>query len=203
MNDDDMIADAYKQAKKEGIPAMPISRMLRPVIDFVWPLIGVLYLDLPAPADNRKPKRVPLNEANFTRKEFQELWSRINHRAVYQIEFDSAGLIHEVIMHLSRRLNVTALQYIVRAGRQRKWLRIDNLTSSSFGFVMQAVQIHTKTMGAHSQMKYDPLGEITEKTQLARRTIAAILSGVIPGTLTKFRLNPGQLIIKAAWPINE
>lgn len=203
VNDDNTIADAYKQAKKEGTLAAPTSEVLKSIIDFVWPLIDVLYLDLPVPTDDRKPKKIPLNEANFARKEFQELWGRINHRAVYQVEFDSAELIRKAIAHLDRHLNVAALQYVVRAGRQREQLKTDDLTSSGSGFAMQTTQTHTETVNAHSQVKYDLLGEITEKTQLTRRTVAAILSGITPGTFAKFRLNPEQFITEAARLINE
>lgn len=52
-------------------------------------------------------------------------------------------------------------------------------------------------------MKYDLLGEIAEKTQLIRRTVAAILRGVSPSTFAKFRLNPEQFITEAARLINE
>ena len=52
-------------------------------------------------------------------------------------------------------------------------------------------------------MKYDLLGEITEKTQLTRRTAAAILGAVVPATFAKFRLNPEQFITEAARLINE
>lgn len=203
VNDDNTIADAYKQAKEEGTLAAPTSEVLGPVIDFVWPLIDDLYLDLPVPADDRRPKKIPLNEANFARKEFQELWGRINHRTVYQVEFDSAELIRKAIAHLDRHLNVAALQYVVRAGRQREQLKADDLTSSGSGFAAQPTQTHTETVNAHSQVKYDLLGEITEKTQLTRRTVAAILSGVMPGTFAKFRLNPEQFITEAARLINE
>ncbi len=118
VNDDDTISDAYKQAKEEGTLAAPTSEVLKPVIDFVWPLIDILYLDLPVPTDDRKPKKIPLNEANFARKEFQALWGRINHRAVYQVEFDSAELIRKAIAHLDTHLNVAALQYVVQAGQR-------------------------------------------------------------------------------------
>jgi len=202
VNDDNTIADAYKQAKKEGTLAAPTSEVLKPVIDFVWPLIDILYLDLPVPTDDRKPKKIPLNEANFARKEFQELWGRINHRAVYQVEFDSAELIRKAIAHLDRHLNVAALQYVVQAGQQREQLKADDLTSGS-GFAMQTTQTHTETVNAHSQVKYDLLGEITEKTQLTRRTVATILGGITPGTFAKFRLNPEQFITEAARLINE
>ena len=43
----------------------PPSDALKPVIDFVWPLVDALYLDVPKPTDGRKPKKIPFNEANF------------------------------------------------------------------------------------------------------------------------------------------
>ncbi|WP_245988357.1 hypothetical protein [[Pseudopropionibacterium] massiliense] len=202
VNEDDTIADAYEQAKEEGTLAAPTSEVLKPVIDFVWPLIDILYLDLPVPTDDRKPKKIPLNEANFARKEFQELWGRINHRAVYQVEFDSAELIRKAIAHLDAHLNVAALQYVVQAGQQREQLEADDLTSGS-GFAVQTTQTHTETVSVGSQVKYDLLGEITEKTQLTRRTVATILGGITPGTFAKFRLNPEQFITEAARLINE
>lgn len=202
VNDDDTISDAYKQAKEDGTLAAPTSEVLKPVIDFVWPLIDLLYLDLPVPTDDRKPKRIPLNEANFARKEFQALWGRINHRAVYQVEFDSDELIRNAVGHLDKHLNVATLQYVVQAGQQREQLEAGDLTSGS-SFAVQTTQTHTETVSAGSQVKYDLLGEITEKTQLTRRTVAAILRGVTPGTFAKFRLNPEQFITEAARLINE
>ena len=202
VNDDDTISEAYKEAKEAGTLAVPTSEILMPVIDFVWPLIDVLYLDLPVPTDDRKPKRIPLNEANFARKEFQTLWGRINHRAVYQVEFDSDELITKAITHLDKHLNVASLQYVVQAGQQRDQLDADDLATGA-GFTVRDTQTHTETVSAGSQVKYDLLGEITEKTQLTRRTAAAILRGVTPATFGKFRLNPEQFITEAARLINE
>ena len=90
----------------------------------------------------------------------------------------------------------------MQAGQQREQLEADDLTSGS-GFAVQTTQTHTETVSAGSQVKYDLLGEITEKTQLTRRTVAAILRGVTPGTFAKFRLNPEQFITEAARLINE
>lgn len=202
VNDDDTISDAYKQAKEDGTLAAPTSEALRPVIDFVWPLIDRLYLDLPVPTDDRKPKKIPLNTVNFARKEFQALWARINHRAVYQVEFDSGELIRRAVDHLDKHLNVAALQYVVQAGHQLEQMEAEDLTSGS-GFAVKTTQTHTETVSAGSQVKYDLLGEITEKTHLTRRTVAEILRGVTLGTFAKFRLNPEQFITEAARLINE
>ncbi len=202
INDDDTVSDAYIEAKENGTLAEPTSDVLKPVIDFVWPLVDALYIDLPVPPDARKPKKIPLNEANFKKKEFQELWSRINHKAVYQVEFDSAELIGKCVASLDTHLNVAAMQYVIQAGQQRESLDADDLASGA-GFDVSTTSTQTETVSAGSQVEYDLLGEITEKTQLTRRTAAAILGRVNPNTFAKFRLNPEQFITEAARLINE
>nr|WP_287217791.1 DEAD/DEAH box helicase family protein [Rhodococcus sp. (in: high G+C Gram-positive bacteria)] len=96
LNDDDTVSETYQQDKEAGTLAEPASELLRPVIDSVWPLVDALYLDVKVIGeDGRKPKKIPLNEANFAKKEFQALWNRINHKAVYQVQFDSNELIRK------------------------------------------------------------------------------------------------------------
>lgn len=196
------ITDKYKTDKEDGALAIPTSDVLKPVIDFVWPLVDSLYIDIPAPADARKPKKIPLNEANFAKKEFQELWGRINRKAVYQVEFDSTELIGKCVQALDKHLNVAAMQYVVQAGQQVDSLDVDDLNGGA-GFSLDSTATHTETKSSGSQVKYDLLGEITEKTQLTRRTAAAILSAVNPATFAKFRLNPEQFITETARLINE
>jgi type III restriction enzyme len=202
VNDDDTVSEAYQEAKEAGTLAAPTSELLKPVIDFVWPLVDSLYIDLPAPPDDRKTKKIPLNEANFAKKEFQALWGRINHKAVYQVEFDSAELVSKCVQALDKHLNVAAMQYVIQAGQQRDSLEADDLTSGA-GFDVTSTATHTETVSASSQIPYDLLGEITEKTQLTRRTAAAILGRVTPETFAKFRLNPEQFITEATRLINE
>lgn len=202
LNDDDTISETYLRAKEEGTLAAPSSEVLKPIIDFVWPLIDVLHLDLPEFTDDRRPKKIPLNEANFARKEFQELWRRINHKVVYQVDFDSEELIRKAIHHLNQHLHVDALQYVVQAGEQQEQLDVEDLERGA-GFRVRSTSTHTETVSAGSQVKYDLLGEISAKTQLLRRTVAAILTGIMPGTFAKFRQNPEQFITEASRLINE
>lgn len=203
LNDDDTVSETYKQAKETGTLAEPTSEVLRPVIDSVWPLVDALYLDVKVIGeDGRKPKKIPLNEANFAKKEFQALWGRINHKAVYQVEFDSNELICKCIQALDTHLNVAAMQYVLIEGQQKDALDAEDLTNTA-GFDQTRTRTHTETVTAGSQVKYDLLGEITEKTQLTRRTVAAILGGVTPATFAKFRLNPEQFITETARLVNE
>ncbi|UPG69172.1 type III restriction-modification system endonuclease [Gordonia hongkongensis] len=203
LNDDDTVSETYKQAKETGTLAEPTSEVLRSVIDSVWPLVDALYLDVKVIGeDGRKPKKIPLNEANFAKKEFQALWRRINHKAVYQVEFDSNELIRKCIQTLDSHLNVAAMQYVLIEGLQKDALDAEDLTNTA-GFDQTRTRTHTETVTAGSQVKYDLLGEITEKTQLTRRTVAAILGGVTPATFAKFRLNPEQFITEMARLVNE
>jgi type III restriction enzyme len=182
------------------MPQMPVS--LQPYFYQVAELVDALHIAVPAITDGRVPKEIRRNEANFAKKEFQALWGRINHKAAYQVEFDSIELIQKSVIHLDTHLNVAAMQYVVQAGQQRERLKADHLASSS-GFVVSTTQTHTETVSAGSKVKYDLLGEISEKTQLTRRTVAAILGGIAPRTFGKFRLNPEQFITETSRLINE
>lgn len=203
INDDDTISEAYKEAKENGTLAIPTSPILAPVIDFVWPLVDSLYLDVSMiGGDDRAMKKIPINEVNFAKREFKELWGRINHRAVYQVEFDSNELVTKSIAALDSKLNVTGLQYVVEHGKQIAVLDDQQLKAGK-AFKVAGHARETEQITASSSVKYDLLGEITEKTQLTRRTVSAILRGIRPDTFAKFRLNPEQFITETARLINE
>jgi len=202
IDDDGSVTQKYKEARADGTLAAPIAEALKPVIDFVWPLVDALYLDVPKPTDGRKPKKIPFNEKNFKKREFQELWGRINHKAVYQVEFDSAELIRNCIRVLDTSLNVTVMQYLVEAGKQVVGLEVEQLEAGT-GFKVSETKVEHSVVSAGSTVKYDLLGEIAEKTQLTRRTCAAILTGINPGTFAKFKQNPEQFITETARLVNE
>jgi type III restriction enzyme len=202
IDDDGLVTQAYKDARADGTLAAPTADVLKPVIDFVWPLVDALYFDVPKPTDGRKPKKIPLNQANFEKREFQELWGRINHKAVYQVEFDSAELIANCVHVLDKALHVPVMQYLVESGKQVVGLEVEQLEAGT-GFKVSETKVEHSAVSAGSTVKYDLLGEIAEKTQLTRRTCAAILTGINPGTFAKFKQNPEQFITETARIINE
>jgi type III restriction enzyme len=202
IDDNGLVTQAYRNARAEGALAAPTAEALKPVIDFMWPLVDALYLDIPVPPDGRKPKKIPFNQDNFDKLEFQELWGRINHKAVYQVEFDSAELIKNCIRTLDKSLNVTVMQYLVETGRQVVGLEVEQLEAGT-GFKVSETKVEHSAVSTGSTVKYDLLGEIAEKTQLTRRTCAAVLTGINPGTFAKFKQNPEQFITEAARLINE
>jgi type III restriction enzyme len=191
-----------KWLDRAGIDLPPMPAGLEPYHYQVAELIDSLNVAVPQPTDGRKPKRIPLNDDNFAKKEFQELWGRINRKAVYQVEFDSDELIRNCVRELDSALNVTVMQYVVQKGVQLEALEAEQLEAGA-GFKVSSTKVETSAISAGSTVKYDLLGEIAEKTKLTRKSCAAILTGVRPTTFAKFKANPEQFITEAARLINE
>lgn len=200
-DDADQIADAYHEAKAAGELA-DLPDELKPHAEQVFQLIDSVFSDaqLPKVDDGRKPKTNPLN-ANFEKNEFQELWARINHKAVYRVEFDSAELIRKCISALDSELRVTPLQYTVQVGMQSDGLT-DNQLRSGDGFTVTST---TTERGAsiHSLVKYDLVGKVAENTQLMRDTAATILGRIEPVVFEQFTKNPEHFISEASRIIAE
>ena len=198
---DDHLTQAWQErGTLADMPAMLPE--LRPLFSQLMDLVDSLNVAAPLVADGRKLKRIPLNEQNFAKREFQELWGRINHRAVYQVEFDSAELIRKCIWSLDKSLNVSVMQYVVQKGVQLAAIDAEQLEAGE-AFKVTTTKIEQSSLSAGSTVRYDLLGEIAEKTQLTRRTCAAILTGIAPGTFAKFKQNPEQFITETARLVNE
>jgi type III restriction enzyme len=175
---------------------------LKPFADEILKLVDSVFSEamLPKPEDGRKPKTNPLND-NFHRKEFQELWRRINQKAVYQVEFDSSELVRKCISAIDSHLRVTPLQYTVKSGIQR-----DDLSYEEIGDGRSFRENEQETYQADtvvSVVKYDLLGKIAEGTQLTRKTAAEILTGIQPSVFGQFKQNPEHFIAESSRLITE
>ena len=200
-DDSDAITDTYHEAKESGQLA-ELPEDLKPYTDQIIDLIDSVFDDskLPKIDDARKPKTNPLND-NFKKKEFQELWSRINRKAVYRVEFESDELVRKAISALDSQLRVTPLQYTVQTGVQSAAITDEQLKS---GESFKVTATSTERGGAvHSDVLYDLLGKIAENAQLTRKTIAEILSGIDPAVFNQFRQNPEHFIAEASRLIKE
>ena len=200
-NDADEIADAYHEAKAIGkLADLPDDLKLHELQ--VFQLIESVFstAQLPSVDDGRKPKTNHLN-ANFEKKEFQELWARINRKAVYRVDFDSTELIHKCVSALDSQLRVTPLQYTVQVGEQNNELTDDQLKRGE-GF---AVTRTTTQDGEpiHSRVKYDLVGKVAENAQLTRGTTANILGKITPAVFDRFSKNPEHFIAEATRIITE
>jgi type III restriction enzyme len=202
LDEDDTISDTYKAHREAGTMAESSAEALAETLEPLLPLVDALLLDLPLPEDGRKPKRIPLNAENFAKAEFQELWNRINRKAVYRVDFDSEELVARCISALDAELKVTQLQYVVQSGKQLESLEVEDLQSAT-AFEAGTTSTFSEEVAPGSQVSYDLVGEIAEMTSLTRRTAAAILAGLSARVFAKYRQNPEQFITECARLVNE
>ena len=139
----------------------------------------------PRPADGRKRRHPRQQEAHGSRP------------AARCAAFDSGDLIGRCVAALDAGVRVDPLRYVVRHGEQ--WPAAG--TTAGPGFRATGATSHAGI--APSQVRYDLLGELAARTQLTRRTIAAIVGRVSPDTFAQYGRNPGQFITGAARLISE
>ncbi|MCX7560218.1 DEAD/DEAH box helicase family protein [Sulfitobacter sp. F26204] len=202
VDDDGHITEAYHDARKsEELAALPED--LEEHRDATFALIDTVFSSAALNdmlSDGRAPKKNKLND-NFDRNEFQELWRRINRKAVYQVDFDSNALVKTCIDRLERDLSVAPLQYLVTEGTLSDGVTDEQLRSGD-AFVQGKLRTETGT-SAHSRVSYDVIGAICENTDLTRRTVGEILGGIQTVKFSEFAKNPEQFIADASHMIQE
>jgi type III restriction enzyme len=199
---DERITEQYHQAKKEGTLA-PLPSELETYKDQILHLIDSVFSEaqLPTIEDDRKGKVNPLN-ANFEKKEFQELWGKINRKAIYAVDFKTDELIGKCIKALDKELKVTPLQYTVTAGEQKALVEYDEVKAGD-AFTVLENSTEKLTSSAGSSVLYDLIGKVSEATQLTRKTVAEIMGKIGPHIFGQFKTNPEDFILKASTIINE
>ncbi len=201
-DDADGIAVAYHDAKKAGTLA-ELPAELKPHAEQVFQLIDSVFSasQLPDIGDDRRPKKNPLN-ANFDKQEFKALWSRINRKAAYSVNFDSDELVQKAVKELDASLRVTPLQYTIQYGQQATAVTYDGIKEGRT-FELGATETETNRNSIHSAVKYDLIGKLAEGTQLTRRTVAEVLKGINVAVFAQFKTNPESFIAEATRLINE
>ncbi|HBD7328262.1 TPA: DEAD/DEAH box helicase family protein [Legionella pneumophila] len=176
---------------------------LSAIADQVVELIKGVYSDalLPSIVNDRKFKINPLNE-NFHKKEFKELWNRINQKVTYNVHFDSNELIQKCVAELNKNLKVSPLSYTIQTGEQLDTYSTDELKQQK-GFILKETSSHYENRDTESKVRYDLVGSVVDNTQLTRKTIATILSKIEQKTFAKFKQNPEEFISQATKIIND
>ena len=153
--------------------------------------------------DGSKPT-TPANKLNdnFMKKEFQELWRRINHKYAYTVSFDSEELIAKAVAAIDRELSVTELSYVVTRGEQQDHATLDEMRSGS---MMRQEETATERLRTDlvSNVRYDLLGKIGTATKLTRKTVATILTRIRPSKFAMYKANPEEFIRKVTRLIME
>ena len=174
--------------------------------DSVLEILDSVYNDRAMKPENARSNNVELQVApeKLAMPEFKALWSRINSKSVYVVDFDTQELIQKAIQSLDKDLRVSKIYFKVESGSMEEVKSKESLLEgSSFSKKKSEMYSQDKQVRANSAVKYDLVGKLVEETSLTRKAIIAILTGIQPAVFNQFRENPEEFIIKAASLIND
>ena len=170
--------------------------------DVVRKLDTVFNPDAVKPENGRKVREAKFDSRKFERKEFQELWRKINHQTYYTVDFKTDELIEKAVIQLDNHLKVSDIQLRVVSGTLN---RIGSKQQLEQGAAMNVTD--SQTISVHeeigNEVRYDLIGKLVENTGLTRLAVVTILKKVAWKTFEQFKLNPEEFIIKASNIINE
>ena len=184
----------------------PLADELQPMSNSVMRLVQSIYDPsvLKDMIDDGSKTTTPDNKLNdnFMKKEFQELWRRINHKYAYTVSFDSEELIEKAVAAINKELEVTQLSYVVTRGEQKDKASLNDM---KHGEMMRQQESATEKLKTDivSNVRYDLLGKISSATRLTRKTVATILSKIRPPKFDMYKANPEEFIRKVTRLILE
>lgn len=200
VNDEGTLTARYFDDKRNGSLDFGKSNDMKDSIIAI--LDTVFTRSIVKPEDGRKPKLAKFQKDNFAKKEFQELWKRINRRTYYQVNFDTSDLVKKSVKAVDDLLKVMEIRIVVEGGSMEN---IRDKESLEAGVAMTQGNIRTihLTEAVGKGVTYDLIGQLVSATGLTRKTIVEILKGIKPATFSMFKMNPEEFIIKTARIIND
>ena len=167
-------------------------------------IIDSIYDSRSMQPENARSNNVELtvDESKLAMPEFKALWSKINSKTVYVVDFDTDELVRKAIDSLDRKLYVAKIYFKVESGKMEQIKSKADLLSGT-SFVKEESESIGTVIAASSNVKYDLIGKLVDETGLTRKAVIQILQGIKPETFNQFKNNPEEFIIKAAALIND
>lgn len=154
--------------------------------------------------ENARKNNVELrvDEDKLSMPEFRALWSKINSKSVYVVDFDTDELIEKAIQSLNAKLRVSKIFFKVEAGSMTD-IKSKYELESGDSFRKEKSATYDADVSAGTMVKYDLVGKLVDETGLTRKAIIAILKGMEPAVFNQFKDNPEEFIVKAGALIND
>lgn len=196
------LTDKYYEDKANG--ELKIAEEVSDSVDSVIEIIDSIYSDRSMKPENARSNNIELqvDEDKLAMPEFKALWSRINSKSVYVVDFDTDELIRKAISSLDSKLRVSKIYFKVEEGAMEDIKSKEDLATGN-AFVKDTSGTYQRTVTASSNVKYDLIGKLVDDTGLTRKAIIQILQGIQPSVFNQFKDNPEEFIIKAASLIND
>lgn len=197
-----VLTDKYYEDKANG--ELKIAEEVADSAASVIEIIDSIYDSRAMQPENARSNNVELevDESKLAMPEFKALWTKINSKSVYVVDFDTDELVRKSIDSLDRKLRVSKIYFKVETGAMEQIKSKEELVSGA-SFVKEESASYGNVVAASSNVKYDLIGKLVDETGLTRKAVIQILQGIQPATFNQFKNNPEEFIIKAAALIND
>jgi len=197
-----VLTDKYYEDKKNG--NVEIAEEAADCKDSVISIIDTIYDTRSTQPENARKNNVQLefDKKKYESAEFKALWSRINSKSVYVVEFDEIELIKKAIDALNHELKVSRIYFKVERGQMEE-IRSREQLKTGESFIREEHDSYAVKVTASASVKYDLIGKIVAETGLTRHAVVEIMRGIQKSVFEQFGNNPEEFIIKASDIINE
>jgi type III restriction enzyme len=196
------LTDKYYEDKANG--EIKVTEEVADSAASVIEIIDSIYDSRSLQPENVRSNNVELqiDEDKLAMPEFKALWSKINSKSVYVVDFDTDELVKKSIASLDKKLRVSKIYFKVETGAMEQIKSKEDLASGA-SFVKEKSASYDNAIVASSNVKYDLIGKLVDETGLTRKAVIQILQGIQPSVFNQFKDNPEEFIIKAASLIND
>ena len=197
------LTEKYHQDRENG--TITLREEFKDKIPAIVEIVKELYENtVPKPSKgDENPFKNKINEDNFNHTEFKKLWSYINHKSIYTVDFDTDKLIHNAIKAINEKLDVIKIIAETKSGVMKQdALEADDLKNkTAFGSHKTKSENLDETISEH--VKYDLIGKIVSETNLTRKTIIKILTNMDGKKFNLFKQSPEDFVLKISKIIND
>lgn len=168
-------------------------------------IIDSIYDDTKMKPENARSNNVELkvNPDKLAMPEFKALWSKINARTAYVVDFDTDELVRKSVVALDSKLRVPKIFFKVETGSMKEIKSKDDLLSGTSFEKQKSSTYDEHKVAANTSVKYDLVGKLVEETGLTRKAVIQILAGIQPNVFNQFKDNPEEFIVQAGKLINN
>ena len=203
IDENDALTEKFYEDKENGEVSFG-SEMDRYKSDLMM-ILDSIYDDTKLKPENARSNNVELtvNTDKLAMPEFKALWSKINAKTAYVVDFDTEELVRKAINALDSKLRVPKILFKVETGSMKKIKSKESLLSGESFEKQKSGTYEEHSISVNSSVKYDLVGKLVENTGLTRKALIQILSGIQPSVFNQFKDNPEEFIIQAAKLINN
>ena len=197
-----VLTDKYYEDKANG--EIKVAEEVADSAASVIEIVDSIYDARSMQPENARSNNVELqvDEDKLAMPEFKALWSKINSKSVYVVDFDTDELIRKSIDSLDDKLRVSKIYFRVESGAMDTIKSKEELVAGA-SFAKEESAGYGVTITANSNVKYDLIGKLVDETGLTRKAVIAILQGIQPHVFNQFKDHPEEFIVKVAALIND